>query len=629
MRRMPLAVLIAFSFFATSTVAADQTAALDTAYPGTIKIAVDATDLSHRIFRVSQDMPVEPGPLSLHYPQWLPGNHSPSGPIDKLAGLIITAGGKRLPWKRDPLDVYTIKLVVPDGASALKLDYQFLSPLDRNQGRVVMTPEIIGLQWNTLLLYPAGYAADRITYSPHLKLPADWKLGGALEIASQSGAETQFKDATLENLVDSPVFAGKYFRQFNLDPKSAVPVRLNVVADAPYMLEATPEALSKHQALVRQADKLYGARHYKHYDFLLALTDRFSGIGLEHHQSSENSGDIDYLTDDKHFSGKDLLPHEYTHSWNGKFRRGADLATPHYNVPMQDSLLWVYEGQTEYWGKVLAARSRLMSAEQVRDQIASVAAAFENRRGREWRDLEDTTNQPIISHRAPQPWTSWQRAEDYYSEGLLLWLDADTLIREKTGGKKSLDDFARAFFGVEDGRIAPLTYTFDDVATALNGVVAHGWAAFLRERLDSLESAPLDGLARGGWKLVFTDKPNAVAEAKAKKNGNTDFTYSLGLSVSNKDMRIIDVQWNSPAFNAGLASSMTLVAVNGIAAKAEELTRAITDSQKSGSPIFLLVNDLDHLQTVVIDYRGGLKYPHLQRIDGKPDRLSAILAPRK
>lgn len=628
MHRMLLAVLITFSFFATNVVGADRPAA-DSSYPGIIKIAVDATDLSHRIFRVTQDMPVQPGPLRLHYPQWLPGNHSPSGPIDKLAGLIITANGKRLSWKRDPLDVYTIKLVVPEGTNALKMDYQFLSPLDRNQGRIMMTPEIIGLQWNTLLLYPAGYAADRITYSPHLKLPADWKFGGALEIASQSGAETQFKEVTLETLVDSPVFAGKYFRQFDLDPDAAVPVRLNAVADAPHMLEATTETLTKHRALVRQVDKLYGARHFKHYDFLLALTDRFGGIGLEHHQSSENSGDIDYLTDDKHYSGKDLLPHEYTHSWNGKFRRGADLATPHYNTPMQDSLLWVYEGQTEYWGKVLAARSGLMSAEQVRDQIASVAATFENRSGREWRDLEDTTNQPIISPRAPQPWTSWQRGEDYYSEGLLLWLDADTLIREKTGGKKSLDDFARTFFGGEDGRVAPLTYRFDDVTAALNAVVAHDWSAFLRERLDGLQNAPIDGLARGGWKLVFTDKPNAVAEARAKKNGNTDFTYSLGLSVSNKDMRITDVQWNSPAFNAGLASSMTLVAVNGIAAKAEELSRAITDSQKNGSPILLLVNDLDHLRTLAIDYRGGLKYPHLQRIDGKPDRLSAILAPRK
>ena len=448
LRRTALAALIAVSLVPAAFANRQAPAPTDTAYPGTIKIAVDATDLTRRIFRVTEEMPVVAGPLSLHYPQWLPGSHSPSGPIDKLAGLVITANGKRIAWKRDPLDVYTINLVVPEGVTTLKLAYQFLSPLDRAQGRVVVTPEIIGLQWNAVLLYPAGHAADKILYSPSLKLPPGWKFGNALEIASQNGADTQFKDTDLETLMDSPLFAGKYYRQFDLDPGAKVPVRLNVVADAPHMLEATPENLAKHRKLVQQAAKLFGSHHYNHYDFLLALTERFSGIGLEHHQSSENSAGPEYLTDPKGASSSDLLAHEYTHSWNGKFRRGADLITANYNVPMQDSLLWVYEGQTQYWGNVLAARSGLRTTEQVRDGWALTAATYETRKGREWRDLADTTMQPIISQRSPQPWSSWQRGEDYYSEGLLVWLDADTLIREKTGGKKSLDDFAKAFFGV-------------------------------------------------------------------------------------------------------------------------------------------------------------------------------------
>ncbi len=626
--RTTLAALIALSL-AASVAQADRNAPANTPYPGTIKLAVDATDLTRRIFQVTEEIPVVAGPLSLHYPQWLPGNHSPSGPIDKLAGLKFTADGKRLPWKRDPLDVYTINVVVPEGVTTLKVSYQFLSPLDRALGRVVMTPEIVGLQWNAVVLYPAGHAADQITYAASLKVPAGWKFGSALDVQSENGNETIFKPTTLDTLVDSPLFAGKYYRQFDLDPGAKVPVRLNVVADAPYMLEATPEIVARHRMLIQQAYKLYGSQHYAHYDFQLALGDKFSGIGLEHHQSSENSADPEYLTDNKGFLGNDLLPHEYTHSWNGKFRRGSDLITPNFNVPMQDSLLWVYEGQTQYWGNVLASRSGLQKAEQVRDGIASVAASYDNRKGREWRALADTTNQPIMSQRSPQPWRSWQRAEDYYTEGQLVWLDADTLIREKTGGKKSLDDFAKAFFGVENGRVKALGYTFDDVVAALSGVVANDWATFLRERLDNNEKPPLDGLARGGYKLVYTDKPNDVAVAAAKeRGGGADFIYSLGLSLS-KDMKISDVAWGSPAFDAGLASSMTVVAVNGMAAKADELKRAIVANKKDGTPIVLLVNNLDHLTTVTIDYRGGLRYPHLERIAGKPALLDNILAPKK
>jgi predicted metalloprotease with PDZ domain len=628
-RRSPLAALIAFTL-ATAASAQVQNAPPSAApYPGTVKLSVDATDIAHRVFTVHQEIPVSAGPLRLHYPQWLPGNHGPRGPVDQVGGLRFSANGQPLPWRRDPLDMYSFLVEVPAGASVLLADFQHLSPLEPSQGRVVVTPEIIGLQWNAVTLYPAGHAARGITVEASVKLPPGWQFGSALEVASQTGAQTQFKPTDLDTLIDSPLLAGKYFKRYDLDPGAKVPVHLDVVADKPAELEADPKILADHRQLVQQAYKLYGSQHYKHYDFLLSISDRYASIGLEHHQSSEDGVDPGYLTDPKKTSERDLLPHEFTHSWNGKFRRGADLATANFNVPMQDSLLWVYEGQTQYWGNVLVVRSGMQTVENARDSLALVAASYDHAEGRTWRSLADTTNQPVISARRPQGWRSFQRGEDYYSEGQLIWLDADTLIREKSGGRKSLDDFARGFFGVEDGRVQALPYVFDDVVAALNAVQPHDWATFLHDRVDRADTqAPLDGLARGGWKLVYTDKPNAVASAAEAQRKSSDFSYSLGLSLG-KDNKLGSVLWNGPAFKAGLAAGMSLVAVNGMAASADALKDAITDAKKSGAPIVLLVNNLDHIDTVRIDYRGGLRYPHLERIAGTPDRLGAILAAKK
>ncbi len=587
---------------------------------------MDATDIARRIFTVHQEIPVSAGELRLYYPKWLPGGHDPSGPIEQIGGLVFTVDGKVLPWRRDPLDMYSFLVDVPAGASKLLVDFQFLSPLDSEQGRIVVTPEIIGLQWNTVALYPAGYRTRKIMVQPNVKLPDGWKFGTALEVATQSGANTAFKPLDFETFIDSPLLAGKYFKRYDLDPGGKRPVHMDVVADNPREIEAHPKVLAQHLALVQQAYKLYGSQHFAHYDFLLSVSDRYSGIGLEHQQSSEDGADPGYLTDPKGNSDRDLMAHEFGHSWNGKFRRGAGQDTPNFNVPFQDEALWLYEGQNQYWGYVLAARSGITTAEKVRDGIASLAAYYDNMEGRTWRNLQDTTNQPILSARAPQAWRSWQRGEDYYSEGQLIWFDADTLIREKSGGKKSLDDFARGFFGVEDGRIEMLPYVFEDVVAALNAVFPHDWATFLRERLDGKGArAPLDGLARSGWKLVYNEQPPASGD---RGRGWTDFSYSLGMSLG-KDMKIGSVLWNGPAFKAGLASSMTLVAVNGIAASADGLKEAVTEAKKTGAPIVLLVNNLEHIDTVRIDYRGGLRYPHLERIPGTPDRLATILAPRK
>ena len=639
MKKDALSLSIALAFALAAPAFAHEPPTLaQGAYPGTLKLSVDATDLAHRVFKVRQEIPVTPGPLRVYYPQWLPGSHGPAGPIHQLAGLSFTGNGQVLPWRRDPLDMYSFLLEVPAGVNTVVAQFQHLSPVGSAPGRVVMTPEIIGLQWNAVTLYPAGYRADQIPIQASVTLPAGWGFGTALETSDdgfKAGAEpVQFKVTDVDTLVDSPLLAGKYHRRIDITPAgSPRPVRIEAVGDKPEELEIKPEVLKAHQVMVEQAYKLFRSQHYDHYDFLLSMSNKYAGIGLEHHQSTEVGVRPGFLTDAKKMAGTDVMPHELAHSWNGKFRRGADLATPHFNTPMQPSLLWVYEGQTQYWGNVLSARSGMRTLEQSLDGLALVAAGYDNQEGRTWRSLLDTTHQPIIADREPQAWGSWQRGEDYYSEGQLIWLDADTLIREKTGGKKSLDDFAAAFFGVEDGRVRVLPYTYEDVVATLEGVVSHDWNAFLQERVyRPTTKAPLDGLARGGYKLVYTDKPNAVQEARAamggRFGGGTSLAYSLGLSVGS-DNKISSVLWNSPAFKAGLAPGMTLVAVNNEAASGDLLKDAVKDAAKSKAPIVLLVNDADHIRTVTIDYTGGLRYPHLQRIPGAPDRLGPIHAAKK
>lgn len=609
---------------------AEVAATGETTYPGTVQLAVDLTDLDRRIFRVREEIPVVAGPLTLFYPQWLPGNHAPTGPIEQLAGLKLSAAGQSIAWKRDPLDPYAFHLEVPPDASRLAVEFQFTSPLDSSQGRIVVTPQMLGLQWNTVVLYPAGHSASQITVAPRITLPGGWQFASALETAHVAGADVAFKPVSLETLVDSPLFAGRHVRRFELDARKDSPVRLNVFADSAPLLEASPEVLKAHEHLVQQADRLFGVRHFERYDFLLALSAHFSGIGLEHHRSSENATYRDYLTEPKHFSGRDLLAHEYVHSWNGKFRRPADLATPHFNTPMQDSLLWLYEGQTEYWGIVLAARAGLWTVEQARESLADIAATYEHRKGRAWRSLADTTHQPILADRRALAWPSWQRSRDYYSEGQLVWLDVDTKLREASRGRRSLDDFARAFFTGENAKVAVSTYTFDDIVRALDLVQAFDWAAFLRERIDvSGRGAPLDGLARGGWKLVYRDTPTAYQDDLAKTSNRADFRYSLGLTVNKASGRIEEVLWDSPAFAAGLASSMTIVAVNNEEFDVDVLEQAIRDAALATTPIDVLVKNFDRYRTVRIDYHDGLRYPHLERIAGSSDRLGEIFAPRR
>ncbi|MGD9598310.1 MAG: M61 family metallopeptidase [Steroidobacteraceae bacterium] len=635
--RIPVWTLIALLLVpATGLAAADPRvipAPRDVPYaPGTLTLHVDATDLDHRVFRVHETIPVSAGSLVLFYPKWLPGNHAPTGPIALMQGLVITADSRSLAWHRDPVDMYAFHVDVPRGARRIELEFQFTSPVNERQGRMTMTPDLLGVQWEKMLLYPAGYYAARIPVEATLRLPSGWAYGTALEGASRDGDEIRFRPTSLETLVDSPLFAGRHAKRLALDTRADSPVWLNVFGDRAALIDISEAQLAAHRNLVAESDALFGARHYAHYDFLLAVSDNFATVGLEHHQSSENGVPAGYFTDwDDLGEYRDLLAHELTHSWNGKFRRPADLWTPNYNVPMRDDLLWVYEGQTEFWALVLAARSGLWAPEFAREALARYAAEFQFQRpGRIWRSLADTTSQPIIDYAGEPPFESWARDVDYYTEGLLIWLDVDTQLRALTGERRSLDDFACAFCGMENGRIAPLTYTLDDVIATLNGIAAHDWRAFFAVRLEGHgPGAPLDGIARAGWRLTFSDEPNAYLAGNETRKKQLNLGDSAGLIVSTEDAAVAGVVWGSAAFRAGIVAGNKLIAVNGREFSADLLKEAIREAAGRSAPIELLVKNYDVYRTVKLDWQGGLRYPHLERIGGTPDRLSALFALRR
>ncbi|MGC9292470.1 MAG: M61 family metallopeptidase [Acidobacteriaceae bacterium] len=600
----------------------------DTPYPGTISLLVDLTDTVRRVVTVHETIPVQPGKLTLLYPQWIPGAHSPVGPIAKMAGLVVTANGQRLPWVRDRVNVYAFHIHVPQGVKSLDVDFDYLAAVRAREGRIGFSSEIIDLSWNSVVLYPAGHFSRKIGFAPSVLLPKGWQFASALETASQAGNLVHFKDTTLNTLVDSPLYAGEHYKRVDLSTGPSNQVFLDVFADTPAELVMTPEELQGHRNLVIQAQKLFASHHYDHYDFLLSLSDVVGGEGLEHHQSSEDGTRSKYFTDwPAGVMGRDLLAHEYTHSWNGKFRRPADLWTPNFNVPMQDDLLWVYEGLTEYYGNVLTARAGMRTPEQTRDIFAMIAANFDISPGRTWRPLVDTTEQPTISERRPVSWVSWQRPEDYYMEGLLIWLDADTKIREMSGGKRSLDDFAKLFYGVDNGSYITHTYTFDDVVDALNKVQPYDWATFLRDRVYKLApQTPENGITQGGYRLAYTDVPPAWMKQADETRYGANFSTSLGFSVM-KDGALGNVWWDSLAFKAGITPDMQLMGVNGETYTSERLRAAIVSAEKSKGPITLLLKQRDQLKTFNLDYHGGLRYPHLERVEGTPDRLDAVLAP--
>ncbi|MXO65460.1 M61 family metallopeptidase [Altericroceibacterium endophyticum] len=600
-------------------------AARDIAYPGAITLDIDATDTQRGIFTVKETIDVaESGPMVLLMPEWLPGKHSEAGQLSKLASLKFTANGQTLSWKRDPVDVYAFHIDIPEGAKTVDIDLQFLSATARNQGPIVMTPQMLRLQFNSMSLYPAGYYTRNIPVSATVRYPQDWTAASGLPATAQGSTYT-YETTDYQTLVDSPVLAGRFFKRFELTPR----VGLDVVADTPDELEATPEQIAAHKRLVDQAVKTFGAQHYDNYEFLLSISDEISGIGLEHHRSSENGVEPGYFTEwDDQASARNLLPHEFVHSWNGKFRRPADLWTPDYRMPMRDSLMWVYEGLTQFYGYVLQARSGLVSKQDTLDEYAAIMARYDYTPGREWRPLLDTTNDPIIAHRQPKAWRSWQRSEDYYNEGLLVWMEVDSILRRESGGQKSIDDFARAFFGIRDGDWGEVTYTFDDVVNTLNNVQPYDWNSFLSTRLnETSDHAPLQGFTDNGYRLIFTDTQSDVLKDAAKARGITDLSYSLGFTL-NKDGEVSRVVWDSPAFAEGMTVGDEVVAVNDAAYTPDKLTGALAAAQDTKDPIRVLIKQGDDFQTLSFSYFEGARYPHLEKIVKGKSGLDRLLEAR-
>ena len=636
-RRLSVAVYFATSLLAAQLQAQELSAptapplvdniplAQDIAYPGTMQLDVDASDTTQRIWQVKQTIPVTGGEaLTLLFPEWLPGNHAPRGQLEKMAGLRITANGEPVAWQRHPLDVFAINVAVPAAAREIVLEFQSINSTTENQGRVTVTDKMLNLQFERVSFYPAGYYVRRIPVQARVTYPEDWQAFSALR-GTQSDNVVNYEATDYETLIDSPVFAGKYSTAVDLGNGAM----LDIVADDPKELVYSDEQLDSHRKLVSEAVTLFDSRHYDHYDFLLAITSELGGIGLEHHRSSENSVEPGYFTKwDDGPAERNLLPHELTHSWNGKFRRPAGLWTPDYRTPMQDDLLWVYEGQTQFWGYVLGARSGIYSKEQTLDAIASIAARLDLAKGRQWRPLVDTTFDPIIAARRPKAWSGWQRSEDYYNEGLLLWLEADGIIRRESNGARGLDDFAAAFFGMRDGDYGQLVYTRDDVIDALNSVQPYDWAGFLSLRVDQISTeAPKAGIELGGYRLVYRDTPSSVSKSIESDLKGVDQSYGIGLSVTNEG-NITTVVWDSPAFAAELALGMQIVAVNGVQFSGDGFKAALELAKTPGNALQLIVKQGKNYRTLTIDYRDGVRYPHLEKTGDADGSLDRLLAPR-
>lgn len=609
--------------------------ARDVPYPGILQVAVDATDTVQGIYKVTQTIPLPdtlpvPGKLTMLFPKWLPGKHGPRGEIEKLARLEISAGNRVLPWTRDPLDVTAFTVDVPAGTRTITARFNFMSATAASQGRITVTSDIINLQPNQISLYPAGYFTRQIPVSLSVTWPQGWQAAGALrpaskpETASTAGNTITYETTDYETLVDSPFFAGQHFKSWDLGQD----VTLNVVADSAQFLEAKPAHIDAHKRLVVQAVKTFGARHFNHYDFLLALSDQLGGIGLEHHRSSENSEPPAYFTGwDVPASSRNLLPHEFVHSWNGKYRRGADSITPDFRTPLINSMLWVYEGQTQLWGYVLAARSGLTSREDTMAALASIAAGLDTLPGREWRPLIDTTNDPVITARAPKGWRTEQRSEDYYNEGLLVWLEVDAMLREKTGGRRGIDDFAKAFFGVRDGDWGELPYTMADITKILNELAPFDWGAHLNARLtQTSRNAPLGGFTRSGYSLDYTDQQPKAQAAQERGGGGANLMYSGGFATG-RDGSIVAVQPMSPAFAAGLKVGDQLLSVNDKLYSAALLKAEIIAAKGGKAPIRLLIKTRDRTRSTELLWNQGLRYPVFTRTGKGTDWLDRLLQP--
>jgi predicted metalloprotease with PDZ domain len=595
-----------------------------------IQLNVDASEAPRRLLHATMQFPVKPGTMSLLYPKWIPGEHGPTGPIEDLAGVRMTANGQPIPWRRDDVDIYEFHIDVPPGVTTLDVALDFISPPEAAgfSSGASNTSQLAVLSWNQLLLYPKGVPVDQLQYKANLKVPTGWRYGTALPIDRESGSEIAFKASSLTTLIDSPVQTGANFRTVDLSPGEPVQHYLHIAADSERSTRISEDEIKHYRNLVDEANLLFGAHHYRDYHFLLTLSDYVAHFGLEHHESSDDRAEEDTLVDDEMRKvNADLLPHEFVHSWNGKYRRPAGLATFDYSSPMKGDLLWVYEGLTEYLGEILTPRSGLWTEQDFLDSLARDAAALDHEAGRTWRPLEDTAVAAQVLYDARPDYADFRRSTDFYEEGTLIWLDVDVTLRTLSKNKKSIEDFCRAFEGGPNTGPEVRPYTFDDVVRALNAVHAYDWASFLNQRLQSTSAnAPLDGIYNGGYKLVYTEARSDFWKAKEFTRRMVDLSYSLGLSArDNGD--IVDVHLNTPAYKAGVAPATRIIAVNGRQFSTMELHHAVADSARSTAPILLLIKDGEYYKTLSLDYHDGEKYPHLVRDKSKPDLIGEIIRP--
>jgi predicted metalloprotease with PDZ domain len=593
------------------------------AQPAPIRLDVDATGAPRRIFRAHLSIPVVPGPLTLLNPKWIPGEHAPTGPITNLTGLVFTAGGKRIPWRRDDVDMYAFHCTVPPGASTLDVSLDFLSAAETEgfSSGGSTSDKLAVISWNQVLLYPQGIDIRQTQYRATLRLPDGWKFGTALPVANENNGTIEFQPATLNMLVDSPVTAGQYYRVVPLATQP-VPHVIDLAGDTQAALEIPDDMLNGFKRLIPEALALFGAHHYAEYHFLLTLSDHVAHFGLEHHQSSDDRIGASSFSDPKmRLQSAGLLPHEFVHSWNGKYRRPAGLATNNYSEPMKGDMLWVYEGLTTYLGNVLTARSGLWTPEQYRDSLAQAAAYLEHEPGRQWRSLEDTAVAAQLLYAAPPAWDTWRRGTDFYDEGALLWLEADTIIRQKTNNQRSLDDFCKQFYGPPSGPPEMKPFTFDELTAALNRIAPYDWASFFRTRLNYVgPRVPVGGIEASGWRLVYTSKPNDFGHG-------ADAAYSIGLRLD-KDGEVINAISGMPAADAGVTPGMKIVGVNSHKWSDKALEDALNQNQNGNRTIDLLVMNDNYFHNYKVTYSGQAKrYPHLERIAGAPDLLSDILKP--
>ena len=630
-------VLVAAALISSNSFAATKPAkAPPRGTPPTITLAVDASEAPRKIFHAKLHIPAAPGTLTLYYPKWIPGEHGPTGPIEDLAGLHFTANGQELKWRRDLLDGWIFHVEVPTGATAIDAALDFISPAGaagKYTAAESATDKLAVLAWNTLLLYPEGWTSDELTYEASLTPPPGWKFATALPVASTSGVQLEgrqyitFKPTSLTTLVDSPVQIAEYLRVVPLadDPHQ----ELDIAADSAEALDAPENVLDHYRTLTTQAEKLFGAHHFRDYHFLYTLSDHVAHFGLEHHESND-SRLYERALVDAHLRllGAGLLTHEYVHSWNGKYRRPADLSTPDYQKPMQDDLLWVYEGLTSYLGDVLSGRSGIRTPEQYRDELAAIAADLDHRPGRTWRNLQDTADGVPSMQDAPREWMSWRRPLDYYEEDVLNWLWADTIIREQTHDAKTLDDFCHIFHGPPSSPPELRTYTFEDVVSALNQVAPYDWRGFWTERLTNHgPGAPLTGIENSGWKIAYDGQQSPLSEARERQSQQIDAQFSIGLLLK-YDGTIVDTIEGMPAAKAGIGPGMKVIGVNGRRFTSDVFHDALRATKTTQDPLELLVENTDYYNVYKLDYHGGELYPHLMREESKRDVLSEIIKPR-